>query len=356
VEGGQTFYSGDPIFCLYLSTTTGRWQQKLYVQYACESQKMRCGNTCHSQSCHNNAQRLSKRSCKSLGVCQLLVGRQAGITDRKGVLLAAQRLVNYFPSDGSCSMLRGKSSYRCHVIGTKRKSFHMDRNTRWNADGEVILELATMPINGETPFNPSIARDITVVATTLSLCHSLSWSKYIERSVKVDTMRLLAALFLASCTGIASSFSINDLQKYSKEQRLGNGLLIPNNQLSEQKNGLMGGGSSMMTTKRDTIQMPSSTPMVPWKVSFFMLDNWLEYLMGEGLIDRIKGRIFPDHPLWWLCLVPPTVSDSPYAWCSFFSFCLLTSWRLSIVFCIRHLDRMLHNLLISILPCIGIGH
>jgi len=86
-------------------------------------------------------------------------------------------------------------------------------------------------------------------------------------------MRLLAALFLASCTGIASSFSINDLQKYSKEQRLGNGLLIPNNQLSEQKNGLMGGGSSMMTTKRDTIQMPSSTPMVPWKVSFFMLDN-----------------------------------------------------------------------------------
>jgi hypothetical protein len=85
-------------------------------------------------------------------------------------------------------------------------------------------------------------------------------------------MRLVVTGWFLAVAGVASTtmmsfvdgFSIQDLQNYQKAPKgLGsphNGLLLSQPQSPFR----------METTRRDTIQMPSQTPMVPWKVSVWV--------------------------------------------------------------------------------------
>ena len=77
-------------------------------------------------------------------------------------------------------------------------------------------------------------------------------------------MRLSALLLAAFVATSSHAFSLNDLRNYKKEGLLSVGEVTP--KMLTQNDGI----TRMITTRRETIQMPSQTPMVPWKVSMSM--------------------------------------------------------------------------------------
>lgn len=158
------------------------------------------------------------------------------------------RLDSARPSRWNCG---GQRTDDCHVIRSSTfgalPNFHMDRWTMATDDNRISAR--DTPTG--TQFLLALYHNLTHTHT-----HFWHWKR----------MRLLASLFVATGWATTSNgFSINDLQQYQK-QGLSSVPTNPN-ELS-QKN-------VIMTTRRETIQMPSQTPMVPWRVSwtptFFML-------------------------------------------------------------------------------------
>jgi hypothetical protein len=95
-------------------------------------------------------------------------------------------------------------------------------------------------------------------------------------------MRLLASLFVATgWATTANGFSINDLQQYQK-QGLSSTVPTNPNELS-QKN-------VIMATRRETIQMPSQTPMVPWRVSGTPTVFMLSFGLARGPHEQGSKR------------------------------------------------------------------
>ena len=115
---------------------------------------------------------------------------------------------------------------------------------------------------------------------------------------------LAAASTLLIMSSVVNGFSIQDLQHYHKTQK---GLPTTS---SPHNNGLLLSSSSprtpfrMETTRRDTIQMPSQTPMVPWKVSFDAfglcspcVQNVLLYTVEDVRVWMVDGTL--SHS--WCC-------------------------------------------------------
>ena len=159
-------------------------------------------------------------------------------------------------------------------------------------------------------------------------------------------MRLVVTGWFLAVAGVASTtmisfvdgFSIQDLQNYQKAPKgLGSphsGLLLSQPQSPFR----------METTRRDTIQMPSQTPMVPWKVSAGLCDFLLctdIRLWALRCLCRLRHVVRGTHGKEFSSLLP--VLRISYS-----------SFVLVLVFP-RHRVPMWLNSSISIRQCTGIG-
>ena len=161
-------------------------------------------------------------------------------------------------------------------------------------------------------------------------------------------MRLVVTGWFLAVAGVASTtmmsfvdgFSIQDLQNYQKAPKgLGSphsGLLLSQPQSPFR----------METTRRDTIQMPSQTPMVPWKVSVWVCVRFSSVRrnthLGLAVPLSLEARGFVER----------TGKNSlPYCqWCISH-----TRFFVLVLRFVRHLVPMWLNSSISIRPCTGIG-
>lgn len=87
--------------------------------------------------------------------------------------------------------------------------------------------------------------------------------------MKIFSQCTLSALLLVTSS---QAFSLNDLKSHKKP-----GLAVGEMPMLTQKE------VTRMATRRDTIQMPSQTPMVPWRVS--TLYGW----MSKSLVQCNSG-------------------------------------------------------------------